>query len=255
MSSPPTFFLDGPPGEDPPRLAEGEAEHALRVLRLGHGDEILGLDGEGRRWRLRIVAKGKRDLGLEIVGAPACHPAPGDPGAPLPWIEIAVAWPRKSRAEGMISRLVQLGAARITPLLARHGGPAEAPEETPERWLRIAREACKQCGRTWLPRWSRRTSPEELARERKGAAIALLDPGAGMSLDTWLRSLHPAPLGVGTRVHPIVLVVGPEGGFSPEEVEAFLERDATTVQVAPHVLRIETAAEAALAVAGVILMG
>ena len=64
----------------------------------------------------------------------------------------------------------------------------------------------------------------------------------------------PSPAGLGSEARPVVLVVGPEGGFTAEERDAFLREGATAARVAPHVLRIETAAEAALAVAGAVLM-
>ncbi|MEW6072482.1 MAG: RsmE family RNA methyltransferase [Planctomycetota bacterium] len=255
MSAPPAFFLAAPPSEErPPRLAPGEEEHARRVLRLGAGAAVVGLDGEGGRWPLRIAGAGRRGLALVLAGPPAREPAPGEPGAPLPWVEVAVAWPKKARGEEMLGRLVQLGAAAVTPLSGAQGGAAAAPPAPPERWFRIAREAAKQCGRAWLPHLGPRLSPGELLAARGSGVLAVLDPAAALSLDAWLRSLRPAPQGVGTRGRPIVLAIGPEGGFSPEEQEAFLLAGASPVRLAPHILRIETAAEAAMAVAGVVLM-
>ncbi len=249
----PCFFLAEPPEGRPARLWEGEAEHALRVLRLRPGDLCEAIDGEGGRWRLRIVAAGAHGLGLEPLGPPAREPAPGEPDAPLPWIEVVVSWPRRARGEEMLGRLVQLGAGGVRPLLARRRGPGECPAGPSERWWRIAREAAKQCGRSWLPELGERTSPIALAFERRGLPIALLDPRGGMAMDTWVRSLLPLPFGIGTRERPIVLAVGPEGGFDDEEREALLLAGATTVKLTPHVLRVETAAEAALAVTATIL--
>jgi 16S rRNA (uracil1498-N3)-methyltransferase len=250
----PTFVLAGPPDDGRAKLAPGEAEHALRVRRLGAGDSLLAIDGEGSRWRLRITAVRGRKLDLETEGPPEHFPAPGEAGAPLPWVEIAVAWPQRSRAEAMIGPLVQLGTAAITPLRARFGGANAAPEDPPERWHRIAAEACKQCGRAWMPRWGPRLTPEEFAQSRAGMVMAVLDPSGGISLDTWLRSLVPSLMGVGTRGRPIVLVIGPEGGLAPDESAALLAADATFVRTAPHILRVETAATAAMALAGAILM-
>ncbi|MEM7306038.1 MAG: 16S rRNA (uracil(1498)-N(3))-methyltransferase [Planctomycetota bacterium] len=271
MASPPRFFLQGHPEPGPPRLAEGEAVHATRVLRLRPGDPCVGLDGRGHAWPMRVAAVGRRDLGLELTGAPEHEPEPGTPGAPLPWIEVAVAWPRRPRAEEMLRRLTQLGVARITPLVARRSGPQSGPRSDagdgkrggegsstpPEpgeaRWLKLLQDACKQSRRAWLPDLGEARSPLELLLARPGAAVALLDPERGMSLDTWARSLAP-DAGCGTREHPIVLAVGPEGGFDAEERDAFHRKGATSVRLAPHVLRIETAAEAAMAVAATVWM-
>ncbi len=251
-ASPPRFFLESPPDGGPPRLLESELLHALQVLRMRPGDPCVGLDGRGRAWPLRVAAAGRRELGLEVTGPVETEPEPGAADAPLPWIEVAVAWPRKNRAEEMLGRLVQLGAAAVTPLVARQSGPQPAPDPSEARWGRILREACKQCRRHWLPVLNDPLGPLELLLARPGSAVALLEPSVGMSLDTWARSLKPSPEGLGTRAHPIVLAVGPEGGFSEEEREGFHLKGATSVRVGPHVLRIETAAEAALAVVGTV---
>ena len=249
----PCFFLAEPPGERPARLWEGEAEHALRVLRLRPGDLCETIDGAGRRWRMKIVAASEHHIGLEPLGPPTREPAPGTPDAPLPWIELCVSWPRRARGEEMLGRLVQLGAAAVRPLAARQRGAGECPPGPSERWWRIAREAAKQCGRSWLPELGERTSPQALALERRGCAIALLEPRRGMSLDTWARSLLPLTGEMGSEERPIVLVVGPEGGFTGEEMEVLLCVGATQVRLGPHVLRVETAAEAALAVTATVL--
>lgn len=251
--TPPAFFLadDSTPGEA--RLRPEDEQHAARVLRFGVGDPLIGLDGRGGRHPLRVCARRKGALELEETGPAVLVPGPGEADAPLPWIEVAVAWPRRNRVEGMLDRLVQLGAAAIRPLAARQRGPGEAPEEASPRLLRVAREACKQSGRAWLPALEPTLTAQELARlQRPGSAMAVLDPSAGLSFDTWLRSLRPAPVGLGTRESPIVLVIGPEGGLTDEERDAFLGSSASMTWLGPHVLRVETAAEAAMAVAAVV---
>jgi len=257
MTSPPRFFLAEPfpTAAGPPKLADGEALHALRVLRVRPGDDCVGLDGRGRSWSLRVVAASKRELGLEVLGPPAEEPEPGLPGAPLPWIDVAVAFPRRPRAEEMLRRLTQLGAASITPLVTRRGGPQGTPDPGDPRWSRILQDACKQSRRAWLPELGEPRSTLELALARPGTALCVLDPDVGMSLDTWARSIPVQDGGeLGTRERPITLAIGPEGGFEDGERDALLARGATAVRVAPHVLRIETAAEAALAVTAAIWM-
>lgn len=260
----PKFFLAEPPRGGLVRLAQGEEEHARRVLRLEAGSEAIGLDGRGGVHPLVVAAVrlgGRRGRGTQgslefrVVGASGSVPAPGETGSALPWIEVAVAWPRRSRAEEMIGRLVQLGAAALTPMEAEHRGPEEIPREAPERWWKIARDACKQCERAWLPVFRPRVAALDLPSARPGALLALLEPDRGMSLDTWLRSLlADAARGAFTAARPIVLAIGPEGGFSARESAAFHEAGATSVKLAPHVLRVETAAEAAAAVAALVLM-
>jgi 16S rRNA (uracil1498-N3)-methyltransferase len=252
-SGAPRFFLARTPDEGTPSLRDEEAEHARRVRRLAVGDPLIGLDGRGRAWPLEVGAVGRRELAVVATGPATSDPAPGEPGAPLPWIEVAVAWPRRGRAEEMLGRLVQLGAAAIQPLAAEQGGPERAAPADQERTARLLREACKQSRRTWLPELLPTRTPAELLTDGRRATAALLDPGAGLGLDTWLRSLIPGADGLGTREHPLRLVVGPEGGFTAAERDALLSAGVTPVRLGPHVLRIETAAEAALAVASTAL--
>ncbi len=250
-ANPPAFFLEPEASADEPRLLAEEARHAVRVLRLAAGAALVGLDGRGGRQPLRVRAVRKDGLELELAGPLAREPAPGADGAALPWVELAVAWPRRNRVEDMLNRLVQLGLAAIRPLAAKQRGPEEPPGEAPARLLRVAREACKQSGRAWLPEFEPLRTPRQLAADPRAAAVAVLDPDAALTLDTWLRSLSPSPLGVGTRARPIVLVVGPEGGLTEEERESLREHGASATWLGPHLLRVETAAEAAMAITAV----
>lgn len=235
-----------------PRLAAEDERHAAQVLRLAAGDGLIGLDGRGGRLALRVVAVRKGALELEPAGPQSHEPAPGAEGAPLPWFELAIAWPRRNRVEDMLTRLAQLGAAAIRPLAARRRGPEELPSGAPARMTRVLREACKQCGRSWVPELEPTLTPEELARARPAGALAVLDPYLGLPFDTWLRSLQPSPAGLGTRERPLVVAIGPEGGWAAEELDVFREHGATPCWLGPHLLRVETAAEAAMAVAGVV---
>jgi len=251
-SSLPAFFLSEDTKAGEPRLQREDEQHAARVLRLRPGDSLVGLDGRGGRHPLRVRAVRKGLLELEVAGPVEVVPGPGEADAALPWFEVAVAWPRRNRVESMVGRLVQLGAAAIRPLAAHHRGPEEVPADAAPRLARVVREACKQSGRSWLPVLEPPLTPVELARHRAEPVMAVLDPLAGLSLDTWLRSLLPAPIGLGTRARPIVLVIGPEGGLSEEERDALLACDASLTWLGPHVLRVETAAEAAMAIAAVV---
>lgn len=249
VSRPPAFFLaEGQLDE----LQPEEAEHAQKVLRLAPGDLLTGLDGRGGRYPLRVRALTKRALTLESAGEPELEPAPGAEGAPLPWFEVAVSWPKRNRVEEMVNRLTQLGAAAIRPLACVRRGPEEVPSEVPARIQRVAREAVKQSGRAWLPRFQAMTSAAELLKHVEAPHLAILDPSGAMPLDWWLRSLQTSPAGYGTEARPVVFAVGPEGGFTEEELAAWRDAGASVVRMGPFVLRIETAAEAAMAAAGML---
>ena len=233
------FFLARAPmisGGGRPELLPEDREHALRVLRIGEGDRLVGLDGRGGSWPLVVRSVGRDRLELEAAGPGKVDPAPGEEGAALPWIEIAVPFPKGGRCEEMLDRLAQLGAASIAELACERSGPRSTARAS-ARAERVVREACKQCGRTWLPE----------IREEPSASPAdrlLLDPSAERSLASWIRP------GRWTSAHPLTVLVGPEGGFTEKERAAFVADGAVPVRLGPHTLRIETAAEAAMAILG-----
>lgn len=239
------FALAGPPVRGRFELAEGEVEHARRVLRLRAGDRLIGLDGVGGAWPLVVRRADARDFEVEADGAPTHEPEPGETGAALPWIEVCVPLPRGDRAEALAERLVQLGVAAIRPLLAERASPEARGEGSRrvERLLRVAREACQQSGRLWQAEIH---APEGLAPilTRPATSQLTLDPRASASA---LEVLASAPI-AGTRERPLRLWIGPEGGFSPAEAAALDAAGARRMRLAPYVLRIETAAEAAVAV-------
>jgi 16S rRNA (uracil1498-N3)-methyltransferase len=244
------FFLRGDPASGSPKLVEEDCAHARRVLRLAEGDRLIGLDGRGGRWPLVVRDASAGRFEVELAGPPERDPPPGAPGAPLPWIEIAVALPREKRTEELFDRLVQLGAAALAPLAAERaqGERRELSSGRLRRLERIAREACKQCGRTWLPEIHPAHALEPWLALHARSAVAVLDPRAGGRISSWVSDLKAglAP-GSGTRERPIALLVGPEGGFTPEELARAKEAGAVPIRLGPFVLRIETAAEAALA--------
>ena len=157
-----------------------------------------------------------------------------------------MAWPRAARAEAMLDRLVQLGAAAVTPLDARASGPKPPPKAgSLDRLERITRSALKQCRRGWMPRLSGAVSVETRAQALEGARVLVLDPAAPLALSDWLERVDAETF---TPATPLVLAIGPEGGFLEHELELWSAAGAERVALHPHSLRIETAAEAALAV-------
>jgi 16S rRNA (uracil1498-N3)-methyltransferase len=236
----PRFVLANDPAVAEPELVPEDVQHALRVLRLGPGATCVGLDGRGRAWPLVVRGVTRRGLTVEVLGDPATAPPPGAPGGGLA-VEVALSLPRGSRAEDCVGRLTQLGAARITPLVAERTPPhgREAGEARRERLTRAAREAAKQCGRLWFPEVG---APAPLAAwlaGLDGTPVACLDPYAEASLAHWVAPRAAAA---------VALAIGPEGGFTTAEEALLTDLGAARLRLGGYVLRVETAAEAALAV-------
>ncbi|HUG36948.1 MAG TPA: RsmE family RNA methyltransferase [Candidatus Limnocylindrales bacterium] len=229
-----------------PELAVEELDHALRVLRLGPGDALVGLDGRGGRWPLRVVRAEGRRLEVEVEGPLTVEPAPGEEGAPLPWIEIALPLPR-GRGEAVVDRLTQLGVAAVTPLETEraHEASRSGSQARAERLGRVARQACKQSGRAWVPVLNAPCAVEELSKGRPKATLVVASPRARGTLLEWVMARRAERW---SAAAPLVVVIGPEGGLAEAEEEALIGAGAEAVGLGPHVLRIETSAEAAAAV-------
>lgn len=239
------FHLAQPPRGAHARLVESDERHALRVLRLQPGDELVGGDGMGRAWPLRVAAAGRAGLELEVAGASWSDPAPGEPGSHAPRVEVVLALPRGGRSEDALERMTQLGVWSVRPLASERvqGQRREVGPERAERCRRVLREACKQCRRLWTPQFGEPLAPADLPEKAGAGPLLVLDPHGALDLLDWART-HP---GAGSADRPLTVVVGPEGGLTEAESAHLAAAGATAVRVGPHVLRIETAAEAALA--------
>jgi 16S rRNA (uracil1498-N3)-methyltransferase len=207
-----------------PELDPADRHHLERVLRLRPGDPITVADGKGRS---RPCALGPQ---LEPLGPVAADPRPQPP------IGVAFALTKGERPEWTVQKLTELGADRIVPFVAARSvvrwTPAQATAHA-ERWRKIAREAGSQSRRTWLPAVEDVATFAELVAA-PGAAMA--HPGGGpLSLDSTL------------------VLVGPEGGWADEELDAAAALP--RVGLGAHVLRAETAAMAAAAILGALRTG
>ena len=236
------FLLARSPAEGRPELAPEEREHALRVLRLGEGDRLVGLDGRGAAWPLFVRAVRREGLELAPAGEPEREPEPGAPGSAVARLEVVLPLPRGARAEALVDRATQLGAAALRFSVTERTRPeARALGGNRARRLeRIAAEACKQSGRLWLPEIEPpRPLAELLAEEAVGRRVVLSPDGEAPALGKLAEELATGPA--------VQLFVGPEGGFTPAELDALAAAGAAPARLGPYVLRVETAAEAALA--------
>lgn len=242
------LFLRAPPERGAAELDADETSHALKVLRLAPGDAFVGLDGCGAAWRCRIAdgrtsARPKRaEVSVELLELAERAPAPGAAESAETRVVLHVAWPRSGPAEEMLDRLTQLGVARVVPLVTARSGPhaRELAGARRARAERILREALKQCGRLWLPELGAARELADVLAEPLPAARALLDPLGARGFADWARA---AP-----RARELALFVGPEGGWTDAERASLAAAGAQACTLARHVLRIETAAEAAAAV-------
>ncbi|MDP1660699.1 MAG: 16S rRNA (uracil(1498)-N(3))-methyltransferase [Phycisphaerales bacterium] len=213
-------------------LTGDEAWHAVAVKRVQKGDTVELLDGRGTVATATVTAsdKRKRDALLDLRIESVRQEPPTSPR-----VELWSAVPKADRAAHMIDQLAQAGAALWRPLVASRS--VTDADHKAERLQRIATEASKQCGRAWHLAIDPPVSVADAA-----AWSASHKPPAGAMLVADADGLPPSAL---PRADHLVVLVGPEGGFTDAELITLRAAGAASVRLGPHVLRTETAAVAA----------
>ena len=218
-------------------LTEGEAHHAVRVLRVQPGECVTVLDGAGGEFLCEVEDATRREVTLHVAdrkvhGAPPCQ------------ITLLLAIPKGKIIESIIEKATELGAHRIVPLLTErvttrlHG---ENAVEKGARWQHVAVEAIKQCGAAWLPKVESPVTLNEFLARGERCDLALV--GA-----LQVEAHHPREFfrefqtQHGARPHSVAIWIGPEGDFTPEELAAIQAAGAKPITLGPLVLRVETAA-------------
>lgn len=212
-----------------------QAHHIRDVLRLRPGDAVDVFDGAGATGRATLTRVTAKTVTVEVGQV---RPALAG------WqsLTLAVALPKGPRADWMIEKLSELGVARLIPLQTERSVAQPAGKSKADRWHRIAIESAKQSGRLGVMAISPPTSLADLADTRAKADAApaawLLstEPGA----DSALNALRVGP-------PPSLLLIGPEGGWTDDELILLNQSAIKRVRLLQSVLRIETAAIAAAA--------
>ncbi|CAB4726498.1 MAG: 16S rRNA (uracil(1498)-N(3))-methyltransferase [Actinobacteria bacterium] len=215
-----------------------EAHHAVAVRRLRAGEQVVLSDGRGTSVTAEVAETGKRLFTATVLSV-TTHPAPE------PSVVVVQALPKGERGELAVEVLTEIGVARIVPWAASRSvavWKGERAEKSLAKWRSTAREAAKQARRAWLPEVDPLASTADVVELIAAAAYAVvLHEEATTALATDLASVPLPPTG------PLVVVVGPEGGLTPDEVEAFVSAGAVSVRLGAEVLRTSTAGVAAVA--------
>ena len=231
-----------------------ECKH-IRVLRLASGSSIQVFDDEGRAASGCLVsATVGNSATASVVGGESEYQvkidtvsvnANTDDDDEVRLI-LAVAWPKGKRAAVLVEKCTELGVHCIIPV--RYDRSVVSKSEHSEglvRLQRIALESAKQCGRNDVPEINpERTFKQLLEEHEPRSFILLLDPRGDQNLAELLRDFR-----LDHTHHSVLLLVGPEGGFSSEELDAVRQLQIPRVRIAKNVLRVETAALSACAIA------
>lgn len=216
-------------------LGENGSGHVGRVLRMRPGMELTVFNGTGTDYDAVIREVTRRAVTVEITSSRQISNE-----SPCP-IRLGQVISRGEKMDFTIQKSVELGVARITPLISRRCGvklPEDRLDRKQSQWQATAIAACEQCGRSVLPQVDPVTDLEDFLVPDPAWPCIMLHPGAPASLGS-------ADLGTFTGIR---LLIGPEGGLSPEEAALALEHGCTAASLGPRILRTETAGLVAIAI-------
>lgn len=216
----------------PVELDETAHRHLTRVLRLGPGDRFVVFDGRGGEYLAVLEAVDRKTSRARLERF-----EPREAESPLE-VTLAQGIAKGERMDFAIQKSVELGIHRLVPLHAERSVVqlrGERMEKKLRHWRGVAVAAAEQCGRNRIPEVTDPRGLQDLLREMAGHTGLVLHPEEG-------RRVRDIPLTGG----PVLLLVGPEGGFSEAEVDLALRAGCHGVSLGPRVLRTETAGLAAL---------
>lgn len=214
-----------------------EAHHASKVARIQVGEHILVSDGRGSRAHATVQTVSQGHVELEVREASIDT-------RPIPEVWLAQALAKGDRDEYAIQMACELGVDGVVPFAAARSvsvWTGEKRAKGQERWQKILHEATKQSLRAWIPPVKELSSAKELIQHYGSWNMVVMDPDAPTPLSSFDRAGDS----------PILMIVGPEGGLSPDELELFEKAGARSYRLGETVLRTSSAGPAALAVLNV----
>lgn len=211
---------------------EQETHHLARVMRLGPGDIVQAMDGQGTEFTIRLEGFVGRLAAGRILARS------GRVTESSFTITLAQGVPKGEKMERIVKTVTELGATGVVPLLTERCVvqlPPSRWRERARRWQRVAKEAAKQCGRTVVPEVQLPRRLQEFVVDRVPSDLAIcLWEGERQNLRAILDSASSTPASA-------LLVVGPEGGLSSSEVDLLQAHGVQPAGLGPRTLRTETA--------------
>jgi 16S rRNA (uracil1498-N3)-methyltransferase len=222
---------------DQVRLSGPEAHHLIHVMRAEIGTKVVLFDGTGREFLAEVVRVGRNEVHVTILAQEKVD------RELTTELTIGITLPKGDRQKWLVEKLVELGVTRLVPLVTERSVARPLPSVL-ERLQRTVIEASKQCGRNRLMEIAAPQLWPALVAAASGVEQCwLAHPGREKATGSFCRySASPARQAGPTASGPIVLAIGPEGGFTDEEVGLAAAAGWQCVDLGPRILRIETAA-------------
>ncbi len=227
------FFVPRDAVQDNIIVIKGDdLNHIKNVLRKKPGDKIVCFDPAGFEYETELVSYGNTQAVLKVIASAQKQTEPAIR------IVLAQALPRSSKMDDIVQKATELGASEIIPVITER---TVAKGSRTERWNRISKESAEQSGRAIVPAVRDTVSFDELLRTAEGFDLKILPWECEES-----RTLKSV-LSEKSELSSILLLIGPEGGFSPSEASKASEKGFMTVSLGKRILRTQTAGPAAMA--------
>jgi len=220
-------------------IEKDESHHIIDVMRLCEGDPVTVFDGTGKEYKGKIASAENKKVVIDVSETKtAVRKRPVS-------ISLAQAIPKKDKMDLIVQKATELGADEILPVesartIVRPKG--ERRQHKIERWQKKVVEASKQCGRTELPKVGDITRFGEIVKSISKYELAIMPclTEKAVSLKSALKNTN--------RPKSIIAIIGPEGGFTEEEIQAAAANGAVPVSLGDLTLRSDTAAIAILSI-------
>ncbi len=227
------------PASNTASLSAEETHHLTNVLRLRFGDEIAVFDGNGREYRARIERVSREGASVHLLEEISAAPEP------VVRLTLAQAVLKGEKMEEVVRDATMMGVAAIEPVVTAHTTvrmKALTEGQAADRWRRIAVASAKQCRRAVLPVIGNGTPFDELiVQDNAEMRLMLVEPSVSVEG-------HPVAALQGRRPASSTLLVGPEGGWAPEEIETAVRAGWVPITLGRRTLRADALAIVAIGV-------
>ena len=228
------YFADTPIAGGKATLVGVDAHHLIHVMRVKPGDRVVLFDGSGAEFTAQVERLSRTKAELTIL---ARHEI--DRELPLE-VTLGVALPKGDRQKWLVEKAVELGVKRLVPLETERS-VARPGERTLDRLRRTVIEASKQCGRNRLMEIAESLAWRDFVDDAQTAHLRLLAHPRSRAAETERLPVQKSLASVRSS-HVVVLAVGPEGGFTGDEITLATSAGWQLVDLGPRTLRTETAA-------------
>ena len=211
-----------------------EFKHIVKVLRFGKNDSVTLFDELHIEHTGKIVSVNNKELEIEILHS--------DKSSKESFTDINLyqSVPKGSRIDLIVQKTTELGIKSITPMRTQRSIVQDSRKS--DRWTRIAVEACKQCGRSEPTQIKEFSDFSDIIKQLPKDGLNLLFyENSGDTLNSFLKKLN-------TNYKTINILIGPEGGFTTQEIDSAKQEGINIVGLGPRILRVETASIASVAV-------